>query len=466
MDEPYLPGLEMLGRGINICGTLSPFQPPLLFDLGPDQIVTVNGKSYTCPERAVPDFQNQKADEYHFASESQQSFQRKLSVQVGLSGRFDGFSGQFSSYFSNSVKTNESYYYSVKAKLAQLWTVSLAASTTNYVKQELRDAIAVALKNHEFAALFDSWGTHYSAVSAVGGRLFLTTSTRKTSKTTETSVAESVQAQYLAIATATTKIDYSTVDSSFFEESVTNCETVGGNALVGQDILTRPGALADWGATIGDFPATIGFRPVDAPEGDDVYLVGLWTLVENEDDQNILYNEFVAYYERMTTPFYIAGGASGSPDTPYGDIRIGSVIVYRNDWAGLRLTILDGQTLSPIVNRAYQTYSERSDQAKMANDLAFYANKDVIVIVVSTDSGWPGGTLDGGLVQQLKNCGASEAAIGGGHNRREPYCLIGRPGKGGVDVRQPSGGPRAAIVGTLARTKDDPTHSIFPSQIG
>jgi hypothetical protein len=464
--DPLLPGLETLGRGVNACGTLSPYQPPLLFDLGPERVVEYKGKSYRCPQRVIPDFERPDADEYSFASLSQQSFQSKLSVKVGLSGQYDGFSGQFSSYFSNSVKTDQSYYYSLKATNTQLWTLSLDASVLQYVRPEVKAAIDEAIKSRDYTVLFDQWGTHFGGDASVGGRLFLTTSTRKTSRTTETSVQLSVEAQYLAIAKATTSIDYSTVDSAFLETSMTNCDVVGGNPLVGQDIRTRPGALAAWGATIADSPATIGFRPLGAAEGDDSYLVGIWNLAEKEADKNKLYQGFINYYQRMTVPFYVAGGATGGPDTPYGDIRVAGAILYRNDWAALRLCILDGSTLAQLVNRAYQTYGERAQQAEMAGLLATYSNKNVIVIVVSTDSGWPDGTLDGGLVQQLKHCGASEAAIGGGHNRREPYCLIGRPGKGGIDLCRPSGSPRAAIVGTLARTTDDPTYRVYASQVG
>lgn len=462
-----LPGADVIGCSINVCGQVIPTAPKPLFDMGAMGSVTINLNhlTYDCPARAIVDQQSsEQTQDVAIVTESEESFSTKLSATFGLSGTYEGFTGAFSAYFRQDTSVTESYFYSLRGKTIQLYTVKLPPDVAQYVLPAVTEAIAEALASKRFAELFTTYGTHYIASVSAGGMATLSISTQKSSTVNEMSVGAAVEAEYEAIAKAKASVDYSTVDKAFLSASITHCQTTGGDPKYGSRIMDGNGNFDLWVDSVTPLPQAIGYRPVGAPDVPDEYLVGIWTLASTLADRDTIYDAFRKYLQAMSVPFLIAGGASGGSGTPYGDIQVGGDILYRNDWAALRLCVLDAESLTALHNQAYGTY-DPVQQGNMARAMATFSTQDVIVIVVSTDSGWPNGTIDGALVQQLAKC-SDASALSGGQNRREPYCMIGKPGIGGIGVLHPAGAGRAAIAGQLVRTPDNPSYQVIYAQAG
>jgi hypothetical protein len=249
------------------------------------------------------------------AGNSEATYSNSYSIDLGVSGSYESFSGSFSSHFASTSSSKDTYAYTtIQSKVRKVSVQISPAFSTNPVslRPYLTPAAQAAIDGADATytqpnALFAAYGTHVLAWGYYGGRLDYNSLTDSTEYTGSTSVG--VEAQFgfdngISSADASTNVQVKNDYSSFQAHTNTSLFLVGGNSVAGLQGQLSAAGYSAWASDF-DNPANQVLCDFDTNNGS-ICLVPIWELCDTSSAagkarQTALENAFNAYAQSQSS---------------------------------------------------------------------------------------------------------------------------------------------------------------------
>ncbi|MCU1643156.1 MAG: hypothetical protein JWN03_3431 [Nocardia sp.] len=335
-----IPGAGAIGRGFNILGTYSTRSlMPQIVNLGSDSgswEYPPSGITYAVPENATPvEYTNTTGSSYVYNTIDQ--FQSHFSQKAGVQTSYGAFSAQFDVAYSQTINTDQSYYYCIYESDFTAWELNLNHTSQQWLTPDFRDDPDVRnLPNtftpqnqEQFFAMFRKWGTHFVGQVVVGGSLDYYEAVQTMYSSNQTQVSVNVQLEYKAVFTSTkaeSQTEWEELGKSWADSRLVTVNATGGdnsvlNALNPGYGDSDVGIFDQWSSAVMKNPSVIEFslRPLNVLfSGDQAAAVA--AALEAYTNGAIL-----SYAATDYTPGGAPGG--GNVSTTWGIIANGNVAI-------------------------------------------------------------------------------------------------------------------------------------------
>ncbi|MFJ4653473.1 MAC/perforin domain-containing protein [Nocardia sp. NPDC088792] len=387
-----IPGASAIGRGFNILGTYSTRSlMPQIVNLGAETSTfeyPPTGYSYAVPENTSPvEYTNTTGSSYVYKTVEQ--FQGHFSQKAQVSATYGAFSGQFNLAYSNTVNTDQSYYYCGYEADFTAWELNLNHSSTQWQNADFKDdpdiknlpTTFTPQNQEQFFAVFRKWGTHLVAQVIVGGSMDYYEAVQSAYYSDETQVNANVKLEYKAVFTsgkAESQTEWEQLGKSWADHREVTVNATGGdtsllNSLQPGYMDSDVGVMDLWSSAVLKNPSVVEFtlRPLNVLfSGDQAFAVS--AALEAYTNGAIL-----TYADTDYTPNSAPGG--GQVSTSWGIVTNGNVAVpdpavtpppptvvspgVVAPVGGYQIALYDPLTLEPfLVHLYYQTYLANSLQ--------------------------------------------------------------------------------------------------------
>ena len=289
----YIPGMEMVGRGVYI----RPRQPYELKDVLFDRETHLTyysaetKQTYMVPQGYAindsPPMPSSKALNQVVIEETWERMEKQTSVDASLAMGSMPFSVDINASQISQVRSEGEAYYALRNTFIPLWTVYLPnASNFSDEKFDLADVPAPFRHRYrkKYERFFERFGTHYVKRVWVGGKAMLAFTIEKSSEMTKDDIQAGIKASYAGVGSG--EVNTSQQESKEKLQSNSECTVFG----KGGDELQLAALSSldeerynEWVATINSNPQVIEFEAV-----------GIWTLISDEDKAQALMDAYKA----------------------------------------------------------------------------------------------------------------------------------------------------------------------------
>ncbi|MGV9836555.1 MAC/perforin domain-containing protein [Nocardia niigatensis] len=409
------PGADTIGYGLDVFGkydATSKLGALFQMDYDPDdpsKRFEIGGRTYLVPRNvSYAPASLHEANSNSFSSRDQ--VQEHFAAKLGLSGKYNFFSGQFSAEYSQSTRADADYSYGLVEAFSQAWTLNLLDTSANalagYVKS---DQDFINIPDHytdstrsQFFDFFQKYGTYFISRVTVGSRLHYSCSVLNQHSLTERQIKANIHAEYRAVfakAGAEAQTEWESLGERWTDQREVHISAIGGD----NDILTAislpdygqnyHNAYTAWLKSAEQMPAVIDFQVKSVAE-----------LFSGEKARAVKQaaEEFVRARLFLTSK---TGGCriafNGHDLLPQG---CGDRI------SGFQLAAIDRSTLQVYHARSYEwrfVHPDRSIFDNAFKSSAEYHN-DRFIICFVTWSAFGSTMPTGDLYNLLASCGAGE----------------------------------------------------------
>jgi hypothetical protein len=292
---PPIPGLEVVGRGLNLRPHQTYELKQVLFDRHNDRTYSSKetGLTYLVPEgyevNESPPMPTNQASGKVVIAESWEHFDNLLSVDTELAASNNLFSVDVNMGQSRQLRAEEESYYAVRTSFTPFWTLYLSDITTLKKDLEIGDIPTPFDYNHRkiYEKFFEQYGTHYIKRAWVGGKAMLTFTVAKSVAMTKQDIRTGINASLSGLANASHKTSLKQHQEQLKSNSECTVLGQGGDQAKLSMLNSLDKANYDnWLTTITNNPQVIEFEAA-----------GVWTLI---DDENIA-QALSAAYKAATT---------------------------------------------------------------------------------------------------------------------------------------------------------------------
>lgn len=279
-----VPGADDLGWGFDIFGKYGDSSlKTRLFQIGGGQTWTdpISGVSYQLPANvalSMVEKSNSASQVFDSATDVQEYFAAKASLEASYVSEFGAFTGAFNSAYQNTSHEINLYKYALFEAENIAWRLTLESQSVPQLTPEVQTEIAAlptefsSATRPAFFRFIRKYGTHYVSRVAVGGRLYYYVSVEKSYLSNDTQIGANVTLEFNAVlvsAKAESQAEWKKLGTSWVTNRTVHIETVGGTP---NSILlaapefddNRSGIFDQWVESIKTTPATMDFelRPV------------------------------------------------------------------------------------------------------------------------------------------------------------------------------------------------------------
>jgi len=470
-----IPGADVLGFGFNASEeydlsscTEQIFKHKNLHER--DWTFSATGMSYEVPDNIAVQIDTVTTGSAQVFYTRQQ-FQNYFSAKVGIEGKYKFFSGQFNFAYSQTFKSESSYYYGLYDATFRGWTMKLAEQTKEWLSDGFLEYVnslpdSYTKENQEqFFALFRKFGTHVVTEITVGGQLYYYTAVEKSFTSDEKTIESDIKLEYKAVllsAKAEAEVEWKQLSEKWAESRIVKVNAIGGDASILSSLVPAYGeneanAFATWKSAVMINPAITGFklRPISVivpaskataiSQAYDDYVNGVILVTANSDltsqessvDGNWTTSSLILVNNKTITP---------NPNIPKPASYVlpigsspGTIIC---PIAGFHVVLLNPKKFDVILSRIYYQNSSNepiSDEQEIydwiLNDVAQVKATDYILVL-------SGFAIDAAnypspnFANWLTSCGIADGLnkwknyiMTSGLTGQIAYCCIGQKGK-------------------------------------
>ncbi|MEZ4453828.1 MAG: MAC/perforin domain-containing protein [Nannocystaceae bacterium] len=378
-----LPGSEALGFGFNILGEydVSSLTRQIYGHQRMDAqswTYQPTGITYSVPDNTsvVPNTQTTSTTQVFT---TQESFQSYFSAKAGVKGSYATFRGEFSSAFSMTSASTQSFSYGLYEADFNGWNVVQSDLSSNWLSpgftsdpdvEDLPTVYDVTTQD-KFFAFFRKFGTHIVTQVTVGGNLDYFVAVEDSYSSNEVKISANISLEVQAVfysASAESQAEWNQLGQSWANSRQVTISAVGGSASVLNSMTPTFGtneanAFATWSSAVMENPAVTEFMltPISAAfsgsqaqavsQALQAYLSGAVVAIANSDytpgsgpgGGNFTSSATVLVSGRVILP--------SPPVTPPTPPRWGNNIIP--PVAGYQLVILDGRNFTTLMSHLY-----------------------------------------------------------------------------------------------------------------
>lgn len=226
----------------------------------------------------------------YVSGENKTEFYDQFSADVSIAGTYDGFSGEITSNFKQSVLRNRNYSYATSHITQTYYRLSLleTAKLTNQAKQDLENLAPIDL--------FNKYGTHYLKSIYIGGRVSFSSYIDRSSFKELVDMEASMSAAYGEVVSGSGSI--SEANKKAVEQLATNkqIDVIGGDPAEANGITTGAGEPSDtykeWSRSVEKHMSIADFA--------DGGLVPIYELVNDSERRTELITAWNQYMDDYT----------------------------------------------------------------------------------------------------------------------------------------------------------------------
>ncbi len=292
LEYRYIPGLEMVGRGIYI----RPRQPyelkDILFERDEHRTYTSTeaNQTYAVPRgyeiNDSPPMPAAKALNQVVIEESWERMEKQTSVDTSLAMSSIPFSVDVNASQMSQLRTEEDSYYALRSTFIPLWTVYLP-NVSRFSDDQFDLEVPTPFRHlyrKEYERFFECFGTHYVKRAWVGGKAILAFTIVKSPEMTKHDIKAGISASYAGVGSGTVDTSIQASKEKLLSNSECTVFGKGGDELK----LAALSSLDEeryneWVATINLNPQIIEFEAA-----------GIWTLIQDEDKAQALMDAYKA----------------------------------------------------------------------------------------------------------------------------------------------------------------------------
>jgi MAC/Perforin domain-containing protein len=207
---------------------------------------------------------------------TRQQFQSYFSAKAGLSGAYNGFTGQFNAAFSQTFNTDNSYYYCLVEADTTCWQLLLTSQSNAWLSESfLNDSTVQNLpttftteNQEQFFQVFRKFGTHFVSKVTVGGKMNYYVAVEESFTSNTTTVQADVALEYKAVflsAQAAAQTEWKQLTQNWADSRIVKVNSLGGDATSPLNALAPSYGDSDsslfntWSSAVMQNPAVIEF---------------------------------------------------------------------------------------------------------------------------------------------------------------------------------------------------------------
>lgn len=279
-----VPGADDLGWGFDVFGKYGDSSlKTKLFQMTGGRTWTdpISGTNYNLPLNvglSLVEKNDSTSQVFDTATEVQEYFAAKASLEASYVGEFGAFTGAFNSAYQKSTQKISLYKYALFESENIAWRLTLESQSLPELTTEVQGEVAALPEEFSqatrvaFFRFIRKYGTHYVSRVAVGGRLYYYVSVEKSFLSDDTKIDANVTLEFNAVlvsAQAESKVEWSRLGTSWAANRSVHVEAVGGTPdsllLAAPEYDDNRSAIfKQWVDSIKASPATMDFelRPI------------------------------------------------------------------------------------------------------------------------------------------------------------------------------------------------------------
>lgn len=441
MANNPIPGSGVVGFGFNVLGPYnynSVVKQILTHKILDEQTFTHGGVTYNVPDNVTPLAVNSNEGKaYTFAGkqEVQKHFASDLHASLGVNVGLSTLSGEFDEAYSSDQNTIQSHTYGIYEENFNAFDLVLESTDQSWFHHDFLTQMKalpkkLTMANRQlFFQFFGEWGTHYVHKVTLGGRLYYYVTVDDSFSSVSTDTKRQIELEYKAAFTDTkadSANDWKKMDQNWASSRSVSYVTYGGDTALSGSVESGENfndAYTKWNAAVVAAPASIDFQlaPISA----------LFLGAQQDAVAQALRAYTNASVVITCKVKIISGGLSARPTAlSFADVE--SQILLEgvditpptspappysngNPAVGFNLAILDGATLTPVLNKMYYlpVWPDPSDPVSTIYDAMFADVKRAITtrvgyVVILAGAAVPDYVPPSGrFAGWLQDCGAT-----------------------------------------------------------